>query len=129
MDKQEQIRSALRKFTAPETATILAIVTSVDEGEKTVVLKDDQTGDKFFDVRLRPVIDGKDFLTIIPKIGTWCLAIRIEDDNEWVVLAVAEAAKYSIKIGETEFKQNASGFEIKKRRRQPKGCSNPYDRS
>lgn len=114
MDKQQQIRSAIQKLTEPETATILAKVVSVDESELTIVLADALTGVEVHDVRLRPVIDGKQFITIIPKVGTWCLAVRIEDESEWMIVSVGEADKFFIKIGSTEFKMDATGFEISK---------------
>jgi hypothetical protein len=65
-------------------------------------------------VRLRPVIDGKEGLTIYPKIDTWCLAIRIEEYEDWMAIAFGEIDKWRFKIGTVEYEATADGHVIKK---------------
>lgn len=106
MGKQDEIRKALGEFSSkygPQN-TMLATVKSVDEGEFTCVLQDDDNGElEYTDVRLRPVLDGNESITIFPKSGTWALAVRLEESEEWMVIAVGEADKVHSKV-ETEIK-------------------------
>lgn len=102
MDKQAQIRERLKeimKGVAPEFS-MLAQVKEVSEAEFTCTLYDEESTLEFFDVRLRPVLDGKECVTIMPKLDTWALAVRIEDSDEWMVVAVGEAQKIHIKCDE-----------------------------
>ena len=116
MDKNEQIREALRniaKQVGPD-CSLLAKVKSVDEDEQTCVLWDDDTELEFREVRLRPVMDGKESVTLFPKVGSWGLAIRIEEDNEWMLLNSGEIDKWRLSIGQTIIEQDAEGLLIKK---------------
>lgn len=116
MDKQTQIRNRLKEIAQQvgPTVTMLAQVKSVDEGEMTCVLYDAESDLDFFDVRLRPVIDGKEFLTILPKVDSWVLAVRLEDDDEWQAIAFGEVDKWRLKIGEAIIEQDAAGLLIQK---------------
>lgn len=93
----EEIRSALREFikSTVSTSSILGTVLSVDASEKTCLIKDDDVEKK---VRLRPVIDDKEGLTVYPKVGTWCLAIMIEDDEDFMCVGFGEVDKWRLKI-------------------------------
>lgn len=106
MSKQDEIRKALGAFSSrygPQN-TMLATVKSVDEGEFTCVLVDDDNDElEYPDVRLRPVLDGNESITVFPKVGTWALVVRIEEDEDWMVIAVGEADKIS-NLAETEIK-------------------------
>lgn len=111
MEKAEIIRRLLfdmSKGVGP-APTMLARVTSVSEAEKTCVLTDDQTDLPYEDVRLRPVLDATKSITLIPKVGTWALAVRIEDEDEWMVIAVGEADKILINSPEVIFNDGAKG--------------------
>lgn len=97
------------KFGPP--ATVLAKVESVNAGEKTCVLVDDD-GAKFFDVRLRAVLTGKESLTLYPKPGSWALAIRIEASEDWMLMWCEEITKLHSKIGQTVIEQDESKVEV-----------------
>ena len=114
MSREEQIRQLLddRSSQVGPQPTMLATVQSVDESEATCVLYDEETELEFYDVRLRPVVDSTESLTIFPKVGSWCLAARIETTDEWMVLACSEADKWRLKIGNTLVEQNATGLLI-----------------
>lgn len=71
----------------------LATVKSVDEDNATCVLVDED-GQEYLDVRLRPVLSGKQSFLQIPKIGSFVLAVRIEDDDDWMVIAQDESEKF-----------------------------------
>lgn len=97
----EEIRERLRVMAgsyAPAVSNI-AQVKSVDEAECTCVLVDDD-GLEFFDVRLRPVTGKNKSFLQIPKEGSFVLAVRVEDTDEWMVVACDEVEKVQILIGE-----------------------------
>ncbi|TDX86173.1 hypothetical protein [Epilithonimonas xixisoli] len=95
MATEEQLREGLQEMAkrfGPAVSNI-AIVKSVDEENATCVLidEDDQ---EFLDVRLRPVLTGKQSFLQVPKVGSFVLAIRIEDDDDWLVIAQDETEKF-----------------------------------
>lgn len=110
MDKKQQIRERLRALAAMEgpLQTLLATVESVDLEEYTCVLNDDDI--ILHDVRLRPVINDKESITLVPKVGSWVLAVRIEDDADWMVMAVDEVEKYRIVVGNMLFEMKDGKF-------------------
>src|SRR5207237_161663 len=66
-------------------------------------------------IRLRPVLDGNEALTLFPKVGTWALAVRIEDEeHEWMVMAMGEVDKWRLKIGTAIIEQDATGLLVSK---------------
>ncbi|AKK74435.1 hypothetical protein OK18_19075 [Chryseobacterium gallinarum] len=103
MATPEQLRAgfeSLAKSLAPAVSNI-ARVKSVNESQATCILidEDDQ---EFLDVRLKPVIsDNKSFLQI-PKIGTYVLAVRVEDDDDWMVVATDQVDKFLWVVGDTK---------------------------
>jgi hypothetical protein len=124
MSKQDEIRQSLderikRIATAP---TVLAIVKSVNENDKTCVL--DEDGLEIIDVRLTPVIDDAQGLVIYPKLNTWALAVRIEHSNEWHLISCKEVFKYSLKVGATTFEITEAGVKIEKGNDSLKSCLN-----
>lgn len=99
MDKEEQIREAIRRLGSEvgPLHTLLAQVESVDEAALTCTLIDDDV--EIFDVRLSPVLNGNQSVIIFPKINSWVIAIRIEHDEDWMIMAADEIEKYRITIG------------------------------
>jgi hypothetical protein len=116
MALEEQIRQLLdeRAARVGPPPTMLATVQSVNEAEATCELYDEETAMEYYDVRLRPVLNGKESITIFPKVGSWCLAVRLENTDEWMVVACSEADKWRLKIGEAIIEQDATGLQIKK---------------
>jgi hypothetical protein len=116
LGKSEEIRSRLLEWVAKAgpRPTLLGKVKSVNESEKTCVLYDDDTKLDYNDVRLRPVLDGKESITIFPKTGTWALAVRIESEDDWMIVAVGEVAKWSLGVGTATIEQDSNGLLIQK---------------
>ena len=115
MATPEQIREAFKnmaKLHGPAVSNI-AKVKSVDE-EKAICVLVDEDGQEFFDVRLRPVLSGKKSFILVPKIGTYVLAVRVEDDDDWMVIAADEVTKVGYYIGDTIIEIDASGFLLQK---------------
>lgn len=103
MPTPQQIRdgfAAIARSQAPAVSNI-ARVKSVDEAEGTCILidEDDQ---EFLDVRLKPVLTENQSFLQIPKIGTFVLAVRVEDDDDWMVIACDEVEKFLWIVGNTK---------------------------
>jgi hypothetical protein len=111
MTRSEKIRQRLKEI-ASEVGpdySMLAQVKSVDENAMTCDLYDDESSLDFFDVRLRPVLDGKESITVIPKLNTWVLAIRLEDSDDWMIISVGEAEKVRLKCEHIEINGGLKG--------------------
>lgn len=106
MDKDEQIRERMKKLAAMvgPTASLLGTVKAVQKSDYTCTITDDDddTGLDYEEVRLRPMLDDTLGLTIFPKEGTWALAIRIENDEDWMLIDCCEVESVELVIGETE---------------------------
>lgn len=113
--KDEEIRQSLKRM-ASEVGpdhTMLAQVKSVDEDAETCELYDDDSELDFPDVRLRPVLDGKKSLTLIPKVDSWVLAIRLEGSEDWMVIACGEFQKVKWKCDEIIINDGENGGLVK----------------
>lgn len=104
MATPEQIRQGLRKMAKDDGPAVsnIAKVKSVDETKATCVLVDED-GQEIFDVRLRPVLTGNRSFILVPKVGSYVLAVRVEDDDDWMVIAADEITKLGYYVGETLF--------------------------
>jgi hypothetical protein len=110
----EQLRNRLEemaKASGPAVSNI-AKVKSVDQ-DKAICVLEDEDGQEIPAVRLRPVLNGKKSFIQIPKVGTFVLAIRIEDDDDWMVIACDEVDKIAWYAGTTTFEID-NGFLLKK---------------
>lgn len=104
MATAEQVREGFFDMAsryAPAVSNI-AKVKSVNEQEATCILIDEDE-QEFPEVRLRPVLNGKKSFLQIPKVGTFVLAIRIEDDDQWMVIACDEIEKVVYYVGNSVF--------------------------
>lgn len=96
----------------PALVTLMGKVKSVDTSEMTCVIDDD--GFEIPEVRLRPVLDNKESITIYPKVGAWALAVRLEDTEEWMLISAGEVAKYQIKQNDLVFEMDGEKFLLEK---------------
>lgn len=107
MPTPEEIREALANMSKKHGPAVsnIAKVKSVDESNATCELVDED-GQEIFDVRLRPVLNGNKSILIVPKIGSYVLAVRVEDDDDWMVISYDEIEKigYYLNTVEIEFK-------------------------
>ena len=113
MTKKEQILQGLKMLSGGvgPLNSLLAQVKSVDESERTCIIIDDDI--EIVDVRLSPVINDKESTIIFPKVDSWVLAIRIEDDADWFIIAADEVDKIRFKVGDVVFEQTSEGVLIK----------------
>jgi hypothetical protein len=119
MATADQIREGLQKMAKSQGPAVsnIATVKSVDEKKATCVLIDED-GQEIFEVRLRPVLTGNKSFILLPKVGSQVLAVRVEDDDDWMVIACDEIEKvgYYLNGVEIEFKEklkfNANGEKL-----------------
>jgi hypothetical protein len=108
MSRIQEIRDALRdhasKYGPPPT--MIGVVSEVSSDGDTCTLIDEETDFEYPGIRLRPVIDGNEALTIIPKIGTFALAVRLENEEEWMIISVGQADKYIMVVGNIRFEMS-----------------------
>lgn len=114
MAYEQQILERMKELFKSPKSTMLATVKSVAASEFTCVLYDEDTDLEYNDIRLRPTLDEKESVTLFPKVGTWCLAVRIEEDDDWVAIAFGEIDKVRIKVGTAIIEQDATGLLVKK---------------
>lgn len=129
MDKKEQIRQRLKEMASEvgPAVSLLAQVSAIDLDERTCDLVDDE-GLEFPGVRLRPVVDDTESLTLIPKLNTWVLAIRIEDDAEWMIVAAGELDAYRLVCDDVQFNGGANGGLVKWVPEEERGLKEELDR-
>lgn len=115
MATPEQIREGLQKMAKDNGPAVsnIAKIKSVDETKAVCVLVDED-GQEFFDVRLRPVLSDKKSFILVPKVGSYVLAVRVEDDDDWMVIAADEVTKVGYYIGNTIIEIDATGFLLQK---------------
>lgn len=115
MATPEQIRKGLQDMAKQHGPAVsnIAKIKSVDEAKAICVLVDED-GQEFFDVRLRPVLSGKKSFILVPKVDSYVLAVRVEDDDDWMVIACDEIEKIGYYIGNTIIEIDATGFLFQK---------------
>jgi len=98
----EQIRIGLEEMAKKHGPTMsnIAKVKSVDE-TKAICTLEDEDGQLIFNVRLRAVLTGKKSILLLPKIGSYVFTIRIEDEDEWLIIACDEVEKMGYYVGDT----------------------------
>ncbi|WP_300978537.1 hypothetical protein [Flavobacterium sp.] len=102
MPTPEQIRrrfEEMAKNAGPAVSNI-AKVKTVDE-EKGLCVLVDEDGQEILNVRLRPVLSNKKSFMLVPKVGSYVLAVRVEDDDDWMVIAADEIEKIGYYIDNT----------------------------
>jgi hypothetical protein len=101
MATEDEIRKGLQEIAgafAPAVSNI-AQVKSVNGQECTCTLVDDD-GQEFFEVRLHPVTGKNNGFLQIPEVGTFVLAVRMEDSEDWMVVACDKIARIQVLIGQ-----------------------------
>ncbi|MBP3466425.1 MAG: hypothetical protein J6K01_02290 [Paludibacteraceae bacterium] len=108
--KTEDIRQALRDFTAQGVATMIGTVSEVDATERTCTLTHEDVA--YYGVRLQPVTGGSAGLLVTPKEGAMALAVRIEENDGWMIVHTDEVETIEVKAGDTTVTINADGIVI-----------------
>lgn len=104
MATPEQIRERLEdmaKKHGPQVTNI-AKVLSVDEDKGTCILIDEDNLE-INNVRLRPVVNENKSKLEIPELGSYVAAVRVEDTEEWMVIACDKFQKVVYTVGTITF--------------------------
>lgn len=103
MATPEQIRKRFQEMAKDHGPAVsnIAKVKSVDEQNGSCVLTDED-GQEIFDVRLRPVLNGNKSFILVPKVGSYVLAVRVEDDDDWMVVGCDEITKVGFYLNDVE---------------------------
>jgi hypothetical protein len=101
MTGSQQIRDAIRRMAGLEgpPPTLLATVTAVDEPGETCTVKDEL--ELSYTIRLHPTIGTGECVTILPAVGSLVLAVRVESEDNWMLLACDNAEKVKMQVGDT----------------------------
>ncbi len=97
-----EVRAMLAEFIGDKTHSVLAKVKSVDEGKLLCVLDDD--GTELYDVRLCPIAGATDGVVLIPEVGSFAMAMKIEGTEEYMVVSCTKVAKALVKVGNQTLK-------------------------
>jgi hypothetical protein len=71
-------------------------------------------GSNMDDVRLKAVIKEGDHYVMLPVVGSYALVARIENTDEYLLLAADEVSDVVAVMGEIEYGLNAAGMLLKK---------------
>ncbi|OWP80254.1 hypothetical protein BWK63_11985 [Flavobacterium covae] len=91
----------------------IAKVKAIDK-ENWICTLEDEDGQEIPAVRLRPVQSSNKSILLLPSIGSYVLAVRIEDDEDWLVIACDKLEKVGIYVEETLLEIDKEGFLLKK---------------
>jgi hypothetical protein len=117
MSNTAQVRQALKGFIAANSrnGSMLLKVQTVNEAQNTCTLVDDEDESiVYYDARLRPVVDGNEAVTVVPKIGSWVIVETIENGTELLIVSVGEADKIKLQTAATLIEVNNTGIKISK---------------
>jgi hypothetical protein len=84
---------------APD-CSLVATVKSVSESEATCVLVDED-GQEIYGVRLCPTTGANKSFLQIPALNSFVMAIRVEDSEDWMVVACDKVEKVKLTVGQS----------------------------
>lgn len=107
--KEQDIRDRLKQLaeTFGPAPTLLGKVKSV--ASNTCVVTD---SDVDYTVRLNVVIGAQEGQTLFPQVGSYALAVRIENTQYWQLVACSALDKWRVSVGTRVIEQDLSGMEI-----------------
>lgn len=111
----EQLRERLKEMAKNHGPAVsnIAQVKSVDLEKQSCVLIDED-GLELFDVRLRPVLNENKSILIVPKLKSFVLAVRVEDDDDWMVIGYDEIESFHYQTEKSVFAYDDAGFLLQK---------------
>jgi hypothetical protein len=114
MKDNDEIKDELGKFSSRFAPAIIvaATVTAINEDDTIqVVFADESTLD---DVRLKAVVkDGNKYI-LSPTVGSVVLVGKINNSDEYVVIAVEDITAINLIIGTVKYKVDETGFLFQK---------------
>lgn len=112
MTTEEKIKKHLQELGKVQAATFPAVVTEVNEAERTITVKDSYNIE-YPDVRLKASIKSSDDIIFFPKKdANVIVAIIGGDEATLLVIAIDEVDKIEGKIGDIILKVDKNGVEL-----------------
>jgi hypothetical protein len=111
---EQQIKDQFLKVAAkvgPDVILPATVLNVNDDDTLHVQFSDDSEID---DVRLRSVVKDGNRFVILPAVGSTVQVARIENSDEYVVIAVEDITKSKCVIGSTSFDIDAAGILLQK---------------
>lgn len=111
----EQLRERLKEMAKNHGPAVsnIAQVKSVDLKQQSCVLIDED-GLEIFNVRLRPVLNDNKSILIVPKLKSYVLAVRVEDDDDWMIIGYDEIESFHYQTEKAVFAFDDAGFLMQK---------------
>lgn len=109
-DIKQGLEQIAKKF--GPSVLLMGKVLSINEDDHTIAveLQNDVVID---DVRLKSVIKGGNYKVVFPSESSNVLIGKIDDTEEWVLVAYESVEAFKIKIGTREFNFTGSGLGLK----------------
>lgn len=110
----DDIKTQMQVFSAKHgPASILpATVLAVNDDDTIVIEFSDES--QVDDARLKSVVKNGNKFLLVPAVGSIVQVARIENSDEYIVVAVDEISKLQVKIDTISVEATAAGIEIKK---------------
>ncbi|KAA2245488.1 hypothetical protein F0L74_05895 [Chitinophaga agrisoli] len=114
MKEHEEISNRLAEFASKfgPTAIVQAKVTAVNNDDTIAVVF--LEGGSVNDCRLKAIIKDGNKVILIPAVGSIVLVGRIDNSDDYVVIAVHEISEIVQLVGGAKYSHNADGFLFKK---------------
>lgn len=107
---EEEIRKGMARAFHQKPVSILAEVKSVDSNKRTCDI--DDNGVIIYGVRLQPISQGATGVTIYPKVGAQVICLRIEDEDNYMVVHSSDFDKMEIKVSDKSVVIDKDGIVI-----------------
>jgi hypothetical protein len=116
MEKARQALKSMMKKEAQRFITFVAKVESVDVNKGTCQVKPVDDNPSYYGVRLVPSVDNVvDGVVPVPKIGSFVICGKLENENDVFVMIPGEVTKYIIKCSDGGvIELNGNGFSMVK---------------
>ncbi len=111
-EKQQRIREKLKRMAIEAVGVSSLLGTVVSVTASTCTIKDDDTDVEYTDVRLQSIEGIDSGVLIVPQVGSFVLAIKVEDDEDYVIVSYSQISKISFKVGNSVFEQGLSTFKV-----------------
>jgi hypothetical protein len=106
MTIEEQIRKSISELGRQPVVILTGTIKDVDENAATCTVIDAEDVDKY-QVRIKAAVDEKETgLFVFPKVGSSVLIGRIQESNEWVILAYTDFTKLTKKQEKSTYTQD-----------------------
>ncbi|MBA9078935.1 hypothetical protein ACFFGQ_03580 [Rufibacter quisquiliarum] len=107
----EKVKSLLKQILGDVPGmVIMGTVTELNHQDRTCDISPEDGGADVLDVRLRPLVDGKDTgLNLTPAKGAHVVVLMI-DENDGLLISCTELETFQVKVGQHQAKLDKEGW-------------------